>query len=242
MPSYNRKRGIVRYSDTGAAAAGGTPAAFLYDFDENSSTTFADPVTLYNAKLLGSGTVTSTTTGVPSGMDRWLNITSSAKDFESLHCINGAGDVTLEATVQITTVATAGVGITLHDGLDGSSLTGEDLSLFFSGTDLFFRSAGSNYGGPVASGISDGTTFNMSMIIKSGTAYGFINGTQLLSQTLSSMGVTFTRSCYAGIGYRFPGSGVATGFYISSFRGFNRAIYDETGYTIPSLPLTTTVS
>jgi hypothetical protein len=232
---------LIRKIGGRRAAGGGTPAAFLYDFDENSSTTFEDPVTLYDAKLVGTGTVTSTVTGVPSGMDRWLNITSSAKDFESLHCINGEGDVTLEATVQFTTAASASFGIGLHDGLDGSSPTGEDLYVFFSGTDMFFRSGGANYDGPTASGITDGTTINLAMMIKSGTAYGFIDGVQLISQSLASMGVSFTRSCYAGLGYRYPGGGGLSGYFISSFRGFNRAIYDESGYTPDSLPLTTTI-
>jgi len=244
MPSYNRKRGIVRYSDTGAAAAGGTNALFLYLFDENSTTTFVDSATGLNAFLTDTGTVSSSTTGVPTGVTRWVRVdgaTTAGKGFDGPKMINGNNDWTIEVTLRQDDVDASSLGMFIHDGADSDTASGNYIAAYTNVT-CQIRVNGTDYDAQT-SGTSDNTVFNLCLMRSGDVIYAFIDGTLISTKDISGLGVTFSNACYATVARRYPADPNSSGnFYVTNFRGFASAIYSTSGYTIPTLPLTTTVS
>lgn len=245
MPSYNRKRGIVRYSDTGAAAAAGeTNALFLYLFDENSTTTFVDSVTGLNAVLTDTGTVSSSTTGVPTGVTRWVRVdgaTGAGKGFDGPKVINGNSDWTIEVTFRQDDVDATAIGMFIHDGANSDTAGGNHMGVYTHSTCQLIINGISYDSQP--SGTSDNTVFNLCLMRNGNRLYAFIDGTLITTKNISGLGVTFSSDCYASVARRAPADPNASGnFYVTNFRGFASAIYPASGYTIPTLPLTTTVS
>ena len=222
------------------AAGNGEPAAFLYYFDENSTTTFNDEVSATAAVLTDSGTVSSSTSGVPSGVTRWVRVGApgAGKGFDTPAVIDATGDFTIEITVAQDDVSAQGTGLFVSDGTDSDDGTAEYIGVFTAAGNLRFRINGTNYE-TGASGASDATAYSLCLMRSGDVVYGFVDGSLIISKDISGLGLTIGSACFASATRRYPGDPASSGnFNITNFRGFNAAVYDTAGYTAPSLPLT----